>query len=116
MHPGPIALIIRSEVEQHSVVQQGWKRHAGLVERQPFELVASGANAPDVAFFEHQAMDEVDERTVVRPDRKVIMEAFPRLIDLAPLNLLVRGHDEQGIPVRRRVIHNEASVGRPVEF
>ena len=34
-------------------------------------------------FSSGKPVDEVDERTVVRPDRKVVVEAFPRHIDLA---------------------------------
>ena len=80
--PGPGSIVVGGEVEQRPVVQQGWKGDARVVERQPLGLAAGRANAPDVAFVERQPLDEVDERAVVRPDGKVVVDAWPRNIDL----------------------------------
>src|SRR5829696_2981229 len=51
----------------------------------------------------------------MRPDGKVVMDAGPRHIDLAP-GLLVERGDEHRIAWRWRVIYDASTVGRPVEL
>ena len=70
-------------------VQPRWKGDARVVERQAFWLASRGTDAPDVRFFERQAVDEVDEGSIARPEGKVVMEACPRNMDLSRRDLLV---------------------------
>ena len=104
-----------------SVMALKWERrsprdlHALLVEGQPLGLAACRANAPDVAFIERKALDEVDEGAVGRPDGKVVVDAWRRRIDLVP-TLLVGLGDEHGIASHRRVVHDASAVGRPIEL
>ena len=113
--PGPGSIIVGGEVQQCPVVQQGWERDARIVEGHPLRLTAGGTDPPDVALFERQAVDEVDEGAVVRPDGKVVVDAGLRHIDLAS-DLLVRFGNEQRIAFRRRVVNQAPPVGRPVEL
>ena len=110
--------MVGGEIEQRSIVQQGWKGDARVVEGQAFGLAAGRANAPDVRFVERVALDEVDECAVMRPDGKVAMDPGPRNIDLTRdfRDLLVELGDEHGIAFRWRVIHDAFAVGRPVEL
>src|SRR5436190_957319 len=103
MYPGPIRgetpLAVGSEIGVASDSPTAWSavgtRHSRSVER--------------------QTVHEVDERAVVRPDRKVVMDTSPRNIDLTP-DFFVGLRDEYGIPFRRWVVDNTPSVGRPVEL
>src|ERR1700694_2148401 len=51
----------------------------------------------------------------MRPDGKVVMDAWPRNIDLTP-DLLVGRGDEHRIAWRWRVVHDASAVGRPIEL
>src|SRR5688572_7988914 len=51
----------------------------------------------------------------MRPDGKVVMEAWPRNIDLTPC-LLVELGDKHRIACRWWVVHDPSAVGRPIEL
>src|SRR4051812_23902985 len=90
--PRAVSLVIGREIEERAIANKSGEGHAALVKGHSFRLAPGRPDTPDVALLERQAVHEVNELAVTRPDRKVIVKACRRLVDLPlPARVARRG-------------------------
>src|SRR5262245_13147618 len=82
--PGPRTVGFRRGVQQCSRIQKRQVGNTRVVKRDALRGSAGRTNAPDVHFIWWKAVDEVNERAISGPQRKMIVNSAISHIDLFP--------------------------------